>query len=833
MLNTNLKLAFRNIFKNRLYTAINLVGLGVASAFCILVYLYVKNERSFDDFHKDGKRLFRLEVSDNDTANTTPKTGFFSFMMKEAEEDNQLVTPPILAPDLKKNLPEVENAVRLYGMGSQVVHVANQNFKENEYNLTYADADFFEVFNFPLIIGNPSSVLSERNKVVISERFAKKCFGKTDAVGEVFSLPNMDSTLYTVAGVAKTFPANSSFQFDMVIPLESEPEYKQRLTEGLNTSNMEVMLKLKEGVDVAKFKSKLLKFSHQYYSEVNKAVQVQNPGSRLRETSLLIRPFSDAHYNQSGGWGHFTNLKNIYQLVTLTIIILLIACLNYILLTSTSAVSRSQDVGIRKTIGADRMQIIFKYYTETQLLAFIAVVIGLLIAITCLPFFGRLTGSELSLSYFSFTDIAIMLFVLAIAFGLLAGVYPAMAMSGLKPLNIMRGFSSYRINPVLSKSLVVLQFTICVVLVISALAMNKQMRYVNETNMGFDKEQVLLLQNPYGWNDGQKADALKDQIYHFAETEPSIQASTGTSFSFGMHSRSNFIINGEKTMVQLLNIDYSYFDFNKIPIVAGRNFSRYITTDSTRYVIPDPEKRHQGSSARHNIVVNETLYKMLGKPNLGETNSAMGGTIIGVCKDYHTDDLTKKIEPAYHTINDGRIYFYWLKIKAGQSIPKTMDKVKANWDKATSNLPFEYSFLDDDVAKSYESYLRWMTTITTSCVLAIIIACLGLFGLSGLTTINRTKEIGIRKVLGASVSNLFILLNKGTLVLALCSFVIAAPVAYYFIHQWLDNFAYRIHPNVWLFFSSGVIAMVTALIAVSYHTVKAATANPVESLRNE
>jgi putative ABC transport system permease protein len=214
-------------------------------------------------------------------------------------------------------------------------------------------------------------------------------------------------------------------------------------------------------------------------------------------------------------------------------------------------------------------------------------------------------------------------------------------------------------------------------------------------------------------------------------------------------------------------------------------------------------------------------------------NTQMGGVIIGVCKDYHTQDLTKKIEPAYHTINALINHSFWIKVKAGQSIPKTMDKIKSNWNKLTGNLPFDYTFMDEQVAKNYEGYLHWMTTITTSCILAIIIACMGLFGLSGLTTLNRTKEIGIRKVLGASVSNLFLLLNRKMLLLAMCSFIVAVPIGYYFVHQWLDNFAYRIKPDWLLFAGAGAIAMLTALIAVSYHTIKAAVANPVDSLRSE
>ncbi|MEO6630474.1 MAG: FtsX-like permease family protein, partial [Mucilaginibacter sp.] len=348
-----------------------------------------------------------------------------------------------------------------------------------------------------------------------------------------------------------------------------------------------------------------------------------------------------------------------------------------------------------------------------------------------------------------------------------------------------------------------------------------------------DRDLVLRAENPYGWNESQKAGAFKERLTHYAETNPALAGMTSTSFSFGSHSANNFIINGERTMVLFLNVDYNYFTFNKIKIIAGRDFSRDIATDSSKTIIPDLEKSHKGSLARHTVIVNETLYKMLGKPELGVINRTMGGMIIGVCKDYHTDDFTKKIEPAYHTVNYGGLFSYFIRVKPGQPIPKVIDDIKANWNKLTGNLPFSYTFLDEDVAKSYEAYQRWMTTITTSCILAIVIACLGLFGLSGLNTINRTKEIGIRKVLGASVSNLFLLLNRATLIMASGSFIVAAPIAYYLVHQWLDNFAYRITPDWGLFITAGIIAMITAIIAVSYHTVKAAMSNPVKSLRSE
>ncbi|WP_428331291.1 ABC transporter permease [Mucilaginibacter sp.] len=832
MLKINLKLAFRNIFRNKLYTTINIIGLSVASAFCILVYLYVKNEQSFDSFHKDNEQLFRVEETDlfGSFRGDKFKKNFFSFLMKDAEVKRMIQTPMILAGDLKKTFPEVESAVRIKTMYNPIIKIGNQSFKENGDNAAYVDADFFKIFNFPLVSGSSSNVLASANQAVISQRLAKKYFGAYNPVGKTLAV---DTVLYTISAVAKDFPSNSSFQYDLIVPRESDPDYLGGMGQGTNSFSDYLIIKLKQGTNTSIFQKKLTDYSKTYFKAFAETMQKYDTKHEFKAVNIYLRPFAQAHYNESEDWSHYTDLKNIYQLGCLTVVILLIACLNYILLTLTNAISRSQDVGVRKTIGAGRKQIVLQYYTETQLLAFIAVITGFILASVCLPFFSNLTGTVLQLSSFSFGTIAALLFGLAIALGLLAGIYPAMAMSGLKPLNIMRGFSAYRISPLLSKSLVVLQFTICVILVISTLAINKQMHYVNNSSMGFDKDQVVILQNPYSWKQVQQSDAFKKIFYNYAATEPAIQDVTDASFNFGAYNYSGFMLDGKKVMLQALNVDYNYFSFNKIPILNGRTFNKDIAGDSAELKVPSLGKSSHSSSIRHAIVVNETLYNMLGKPQLGVLNTAINGVIIGVCKDYHTDDFTKKIEPAYHTVNANRTAYYWVKIKAGKSIPKTMEKIKDNWNKLTGNLPFSYTFMDEDVAKKYEAYLRWMTTITTSCILAIIIACLGLFGLSGLTTINRTKEIGIRKVLGASVSNLFLLLNRGTILLATGSFIIAAPIAFYLVHEWLDNFAYRIKPDWTLFVSAAIIAMLTAIFAVSYHTIKAAMSNPVKSLKSE
>ncbi|HEY4326948.1 MAG TPA: ABC transporter permease [Mucilaginibacter sp.] len=834
MLKINLKLAIRNIFRNKLYTAINIIGLSVASAFCILVYLYVKNEQSFDSFHKDQDRLFRVEQTNifSSFNREKPQKSFFSSLMKDEEQKNLIQTPMILAGDLKRNFPEVENAVRIKTMYHPIVRVGNQSFKENDESAAYVDEDFFKTFNFPLIYGNSANVLSGLSNVVISERLSKKYFGSINPVGKILNITS-EKLLFTISGVAKDFPRTSSFRFDVLIPREADAYYAEEIKNGTNGFSDLLIIKLRKGINLVSFKKKIDAFSKIYFKSVIESMSKDNPKDKPKEFHVFFRPFADAHYNQSEGWSHYTDLKNIYQLVCLAILILLIASVNYILLTLTSAASRSQDVGVRKTIGANRKQIIFQYYTETQLLAFISVAAGYLLAVVCLPFFNSLTGADITIVQVSFSQIALSLFVLGVVLGIIAGIYPALAMSGIKPLNIMRSFSAFRLNPLLSNCLIIVQFSVCVILIISSRVVSKQMHYINDASMGFDKDQVVLLQNPYNWDDKQNAKTLKERLYHFVSAAPYLDDMTTSSFDFGGYNENGHLINGVRTPIQELNVDYNYFSFNKIPIIKGRTFSPSISSDTARLKLTSEQRIPKNSEARQNIVINETLYNMLRKPQIGEFNREMAGIIIGVCKDYHTDDLTKKIMPAYHKVNPRYTGYYWIRIKAGQNIPKAMQNIKSNWNKLTDNAAFSYVFLDEEVAKNYDAYLRWMSTITTSCFLTILIACLGLFGLSGLTTINRTKEIGIRKILGASVSNLFLILNRGTLVLAAGSFIIAIPIAYYLVHQWLDNFAYRFKPDWLLFASAGIIAMLTAVIAVSYHTIKAATANPIDSLRRE
>ena len=830
------KIAIRNLLNKKIYSAINLLGLSIGTAFCLLVYLYIQYERSFDTFHEKGERLYRLEaVTKKFNYNDEKKSkGFFSFLSKSGANDRNMISHPcVLAGDIKNSLPEVEAVVRAKG-NQPVIWVDKQAFNVESGKFVYADKNFFTVFDFPLIKGNPSSVLQDIHNVVINERTAKRFFGNTDPIGKTINFPEKDSSVFVVAGVAKDFPANSSIDYDIVAPMEALPGYQEDAADRSNNHfSYLTFLLLKKNINVDAFKNKLAAFSKDYFAATVKEWRESDPEKKQIDFQLTIRPYADVHYNVNS-LGHYTNLENIYELVALAIIIVLLAAVNYILLTLTNTVSRSQEVGIRKTMGAERKHVVLQFLMETQILVLVSIIGGLVLCVASLPLFNSLTDANIDLRFFSIPDFFAAGCILFIVLGVVAGFYPAFVMSGMKPLNMLRKFSSVKMNPFLSKTLVVAQYSACILLIISSLVISRQMKYINTMNLGFDKDQVVVVENPYEWGSDERKN-LPKQIGQYATGDPVIAGTTfsnsnfGTGFNFNSH-----IINDKREMITQMVVDFNYFDFMNIKMVKGRSFSKDMPTDSADIELTKDQRMEKASAARHAIVVNETLYNMLGQPPLDEINRSMGGRIIGVCQDYQFINSTQKILPTYHMIRQKAGYSYlYFKIKKNESIAKSMDKIKSNWDKITAKQPFSFSFMDEEVAKSYESYTKWLKIINIATLIAVVIACMGLFGLSAIFAMNKTKEIGIRKVMGASLSNIFVLLNKDVIKLALISFIIAVPLALYFMNNWLQNFAYRIELN-WIFFgAAGCIGLLLAIVAVSYHSLKAASVNPVKSLRTE
>lgn len=838
MIKNYFTIALRNLWNKKIYSGINLLGLSVTAAFCLLVYMYVQQERSYDTFHRNADRLYRLEATSlfDFGENGKPKKGFFSFLKSKDDDVRNMLTHPYVVPDdIKGSFPEVEDVIRFQGAGPVTVWYNNEPLKMEDGKVTYAEKNFFRLLDFPLEKGNAASVLSDKKNVVISQRTAKRIFGRQDPVGKIISYAKNDTISFTVAGVMKDFPSNSSYDYDIIMPLEAHPSHLENAADRSNNSfNYTALLLLKNNTNIPAFSTKLESFSKTYFADAIREWQKNDRESRLGNFHLSVRPFTRAHYNSSYPWGHYTNQENMYELAALALIILLIACVNYVLLSLTNTVSRSQEVGIRKTMGASRKSIVIQFLVETQLLVLFSVIAGIILCVSTVPFFNTITGAGISLKDFPVTGLLLGAFALFILLGFAAGLYPALIMSGMRPLNMLRKFSSVKINPVLSKGLVVVQYAACVLLIISSLVIAKQINHMNKMNLGFDKEQVLMIENPFEWGTPEMKE-LSNRMYQYAASEPSLEGATAASSRFGYGFNMNgHLINGKREMIFYIPVDFSYFDLLKIKLLKGRFFSPAMPTDSSRFEIPANKKVEGSSTVRRAVVVNNTLYKMLGQPPMDEVNASLGARIIGVCDDYQFFNPTQKVSPAYHAIAANNSFnFVYLKIKAGQDIPAVLNRIKSNWDRITGKQPFTYTFADEEVKKGYVSYTKWLKTINAATLLAVIIACLGLFGLSALYAMNRTKEVGIRKIMGASVPGLFLLLNKGVLRLALLSFAIAVPLAAWFMKKWLQNFADRIDLT-WIYFAAaGLIAIFLAVVSVSYHAIRTATTNPVNSLRSE
>jgi putative ABC transport system permease protein len=813
MLKNFIKIAWRNLIRNRTFSIINIVGLSFSVAFCLLLFFYIRKEQSFDGFSENKDRIFRFETTDTwSSSDTKPVSHLFSFLTKENDIYNSLVTPLIIGRDIKQNFPEVKSFTRFLDDDNQMVRINNQVFRAK--HTLYADDNFFKTFSFRIVKGNPEALRVSVKNVVISENMAKKYFGNTEAIGKTINFIEDSAQLFTVTAIAANAPDNSSIQYDIVLPLQADPGYEINIKERFNHSSHLLFLELNEGVSTAAFTNKLNNWSKTYFIPEEKKYFKDFDFTKYRWS---LRPLADCHYNVSEPWGHYTDAKNIYQLACLVIIILLIASLNYVLLVISNAAARSQEVGVRKVMGANRRSIIVQFWVETQIIVLISVMIGLVLTMVLLPLFNSLIGSDLHAYDISWKDIIPGVLFLCFILGILAGYYPALVISRMKPVTILKSFRTFKINPNFSKVLVVLQYTASVVLMMSAFIINRQMRYINNKDLGFDKEQVFMISNP-SW-DKEFTRHTREQLENFARTQPYISGFSGMAGSLeGAGNTNGFILNGEQKWRKQIYVDYDYFDILRIRFLQGRAFSRFISSDTSRKLNP--------------IIVNETLFNMLGeKAKLGVFCEPLGGTIIGVVKDYHFESLSKKIEPEEHALVKDFEMLFMFKIKSGH-IPEAISAIGEKW-KTITNYPYEYSFLDEAISKMYESNNRWQKTIQSSCFFAIFIACMGLFGLSAINAINRTKEIGIRKVLGASVKDIAATLSSGFVVIIAIAIIVATPLTYWIMSKWLEDFAYRIDISWWMFAAAGGIAFIIALATTSFQTIKAAVVNPVDSLRTE
>ncbi|MTI88449.1 MAG: FtsX-like permease family protein [Balneolaceae bacterium] len=818
MLKNYFKIAFRNIRKQKLYSLINIFGLTLGITCCILIYLFIQDEYSYDGFHENADNIYRIEqIRYQKLKSDIEPTPFFDSRFPEGKSKTPWLPLP-LGPTISDLFPEIKQVVRT---DESNLIVRNETLSY-EQDILLVDPSFFEVFTFPLLKGSAENVLSDPRNLVLTPETAHKYFGDEDPMGQTLAVTiQNEEHVFTVTGIAEAPPSNSSLPFSMVARIENKPFYDFNI-ERWTSFNTPIFVQLNPGADIEQFTKKLNDLAEERYAE-------NWQGSRDRLglpeeapiAEFVISPLTGIHLDAAAEWYNVSNPLYSYILGTIAVLILIIACINYITLALARSAGRAKEVGIRKASGAHRSQIALQFWGETQLLTLFAMLAGVCIAELSLPFFNAIAGKSLSINYF--TDAGFLAILLGITFttGLIAGSYPALILSRFQPVKVLKGLSVFQFKPRLTKGLLVAQFSLSIFLIISSLIMYKQLDYVSGKELGYNEEQVLFVSTFTGFDEN--GTKLMERYRDELASIPGIKNVSGMAPAFTKGSNVyGFGVDGEMKESFIYFVDTDLANTLGIELVAGRNFSKDRPADITE-----------------SIIVNEALVESMGwekpvgeqLPWKGEENPS---TIIGVVKNFHFQSMESEIKPMlFHMDPDqGGITDIAIKIEEGM-IAETLPKLEASWKKAAPFTPFNYWFLDDAVARQYEQYQQWLQIMGVSTLMAILIACLGLFGLAGLTAVNKTKEIGIRKVLGAGISQIIFLLNKGIVKLILMSIIIAAPLSWYVMEQWLSDFAYSIEIGAGLFFVTGIATLLIALITVSYYSIKAAMVNPVDSLRSE
>ena len=802
MIKNYLKVALRNIKKHKGFFLINVVGLSIGIVCSVLILLFVANEQSYDKFHDKADRIYRIAVraSIGDT------------------KINQTYSSSETFRKLMGDFPEIELGVKFLNLGRTPITLDKNTFYESR--IYAVDATFFDIFSFPLIYGDPKTVLTEPNTMVISSDTAEKYFGRTDVIGNVLIAADgsEDRMVFEITGVSENVPDNSHFHYDLLVSSASFPTYINNT--GWSSNNFITYLLLHEGTSQAWFDEKLKDFTRKYQGgeKFDAWVALGN------YWEYFLQPITDIHLNSdlNGEFEANGNKTYVYIFFVISVVILLIACVNFMNLSTAKSSLRAKEVGMRKVVGSGRFRLIGQFLGESVLLSYISLALGMVAVWLLLPVFSNLIGRQLELHYFDNFVVIPSLLVLGLFVGIVSGSYPAFVLSSFKPMTVFRGSSGEKKSGTwMRNALVIFQFSISIFLIIGTMAVYRQLNLFQNVNLGFEKEQILVVRNP---------GSLGDNVTTFKETLQGNSQVLNVSGSNTLPGRSfsniGFGAEGveESFTLNLCVSDYDFLDTLKLEMALGRFFSRDFGTDS------------------HAAVINEKAAELLGwddpigkKINNWSTNRG-NFTIIGIIKDYHYESLHQTIRPqalflsgGYYTDNEN-----YISIRLNtENIAETRKFVEKTWNRFAPNMPFEYSFLDQDYDNLYINERQTRKLFTVFSVLAIFIACLGLLGLSSFIADQKSKEIGIRKVLGASVTGIVAILNKSFLKWVLIANLLAWPTAMFVMNKWLQNFAYRIDLSWWMFVLAAGLALLIALIIVSFQTVKAALRNPVDSLRYE
>jgi putative ABC transport system permease protein len=795
MLKNYFKMAFRNLARNKVFSFVNITGLSLGLACCMLIVLYTKDEVSFDRFQENQKDLYRVMVTMSD------------------EHGTQTIgsTNAIHGPTFREEIPEIKEVLRTQS-SNFIVRKDNELLNQP---VLFADANFFSVFTMPLLSGHPETALSDIHSIVLTERLAEKYFNTSEAVGKTLDLKIRDEfQTFTVSAIARNCPENSSVQFEAILPFSFQEAMGWTDTAWLGFY-MNTFVLLNKNADYQEVVPKLNRvFASKSATEIS---QIKDFKQKIY---FHLQPFLEIHLNSEpgdlrNGLDHGSSPTYSYVLSGIALFILLIACINFVNLTVARSLNRAREIGIRKVIGSQRRQLVIQFLGESFLFTLIAFVLALVLAQLALPTFNELANKQLSLSYLIDARLVLAYLGLLVFTGLVAGAYPALVLSGFNPVQTLYKRARLTRRNYVTQALVVFQFALSVCLVIGTLVIYSQFEYLTNKDLGYNDENLLSFSLGRGNSNRQALDLIRQELENTAGVQELAAFNGNYNGTMGT-------LDGGRTMgFGYISVDDHFLPVLQIPVVKGRNFSSEFPSDPTQ-----------------SIIVNEAFVKEAGWENpIGkEVNFEWKNQklrVIGVIRDYHFASLKEEIKPLLLTQDPnyglGRLF---VKINPGD-VPSTLRKIEEIFRKHVPLMPFEYAFEDVTNAKRYEKEGKWKQVITLSALFSIFVSCIGLFGLATFNAETRVKEVGIRKVLGASVFRIVSLLATDFIKLVLLSIVLALPIAYYAIGLWLEDFPYRIEITWGYFILAAIPAVAVAVLTVSLQSAKAALMNPVKSLRSE
>jgi len=803
MIKNYLKVAFRNILRHKVYSLINIFGLAIGMALCLLILVYVQDELSFDGFHEKADRIYRI-------AQTEDHNGDLTNVMRIA---------PGATTRLEIDFPEaIEKTARIFPAGEVWTKYEDRLYREDR--IYVVDDSFFDMFTFDFISGNPETALKEPNSIVLNRTTAEKYFGGTDALGKLIEVDMPGAPLLKVTAVVEDMPGNSHFHPDFLVSLSTiRNEQNAPLFDGMDGNVVWSYLLLKEEYPAIELESKLAGFWNNHLNETQKKLVKKYYLQPLKDIHLRSStdPYTEIEPENTG------NITYLYIFSVIAVLVLLVACINFMNLATARSARRAREVGLRKVVGAFKQQLVRQFIGESVFMGVLALPAAIGLAHLFLPVFNSFAGKEMVIAYFTSPVLIPAMVMIVLFVGFFAGSYPAFFLSSFQPVNVLKGeLKTSGSGGLFRKILVIGQFAVSVGFVIGILIIMQQMNFMRSTNLGFNKNNVLVLSFVLPESPQErlsKMEVLKNEYLSY----PAI---TDVAMTSGAPSEIRGIVRGrvdgtplnEAKLMVRVPVDYEFCKTMQIELTEGRDFSREHGTDLMQAFIIN-------EAVAQELKLESPLGKQLVLNN-------QKGTVIGVMKSLHWEPKRRVIFPMVFQVNPQAFFSMVVRVNS-DDIPGTLAFMEEKWKENITTRPFQYQFLDDMIDNLYKSERRLSNVVFNFTLLSIFVACLGLFGLASYTAEQKTKEIGIRKVLGASVSGVVLLLSKQFGKLILIANLIAWPLAYYVLHRWLQNFFYRISIGLEIFALSAVLVLVIAFISIGYQSIKAALSNPADALRNE